>query len=80
MKDVKVTCDACGKDLTYTGNCVDYRLLVTSESLGSGRGEDGRSYAVTAMMIYPPVDRSYHFCNLRCLRACPEIVGEPVAA
>lgn len=57
----KVTCDHCRSDLTNTGNCVDYRLVLKSESLPP------RSNSVTAMMIYPPVERPHHFCGLGCL-------------
>src|SRR5688500_12856702 len=61
-KVVKVTCDGCGKDLTTRTNSVDYRLVLGSESKpGYGEG------AYTDMAIYPPTDRTYYFCDLRCL-------------
>jgi hypothetical protein len=61
-KIVKVTCDGCGRDLTTRTNCVDYRLVLASEDKpGHGAG------VYTAMMIYPPVERSYYFCGLGCL-------------
>jgi hypothetical protein len=55
------TCDACGKDLTTTGNCVDYRLIVGSENIPTVGG------FVTAMGKYPPTDRTYYFCGLYCM-------------
>lgn len=62
MREEKVVCDACGKDLTVRTNCVDYRLVLGSESKpGYGTG------FYTSMGIYPPVDRTYHFCALKCL-------------
>ena len=61
-KLVKITCDGCGRDLTTRSNSVDYRLVLGAESKpGYGDG------AYTAMMIYPPVDRTYYFCDLQCL-------------
>jgi hypothetical protein len=61
-KIVKVTCDGCGHDLTTRSNCVDYRLVLSSESKpGYGTG------VYTAMALSPPVDRSYYFCDLECL-------------
>lgn len=62
MKTVTIICDACGSDLTRTGNSVDYRLVVTSEGIPSGGG------AVTDWGASPPVKRAYHFCGLKCLR------------
>lgn len=56
-----VTCDACGQDLTLTGNSVDYRLVLAAEPIPSWGG------AVTDMLIHPPVERPHHFCSLRCL-------------
>lgn len=62
MRDEKVTCDGCGRDLTTRSNSVDYRLALDSESK-PGRG-DG---FYTDMMIYPSIDRPHHFCGLKCL-------------
>lgn len=63
MKTVEIKCDACDADLTYTGNCVDYRLVLASENkpIFPGAG------FVTSMGMYPAVDRTYHFCGLECL-------------
>lgn len=62
MRNEKVTCDGCGADLTTRSNSVDYRLVLSSETkpvYGAG--------CYTDMMIYPPVERTYHFCLLGCL-------------
>ncbi len=62
-EQTKITCDLCSKDLTFTGNCVDYRLKLMDEIIppyGS---------SVTAMMRYPSLkDGSRHFCGIVCLR------------
>jgi hypothetical protein len=63
MHNETIICDGCGHDLTYTENSVDYRLVLASQSMASLGG------VVTDMMIYPPVERSYHFCRLQCLDA-----------
>lgn len=58
----QVTCDGCATDLTTRTNSVDYRLVLESESKpGYGAG------CYTDMMIYPPIDRTHHFCGLCCL-------------
>lgn len=58
----KVTCDACGKDLTTRSNSVAYRLALDSERMpGCG------SFVSTGMMISPPVERTHHFCDFPCL-------------
>ena len=59
----QITCDGCDADLTYTGNCEDYRLVLGNENKPTFPGAG----AVTAMGIYPPIDRTHHFCDLRCL-------------
>lgn len=63
MQKIEINCDGCGHDLTYTGNCVDYRLVLGNESKPTYPG----ARAVTAMGISPPVDRAHHFCGLDCL-------------
>jgi hypothetical protein len=59
----EIKCDGCDADLTYTANCVDYRLVLGNESKPTYPGAG----AVTAMGIYPPVERTHHFCGLGCL-------------
>ena len=63
MRDVKVTCDACGRDITSTWNCEGYRLVLRTESKSGC--DDG---IVTAMACPPEISRSYHFCGLHCLK------------
>ena len=67
----QIICDSqhCQKDLTYTGNCEDYRLVLRSQSKTPWYVREGRSGgAVTAMAITPPVARPYYFCGLECLK------------
>lgn len=61
MQKLEITCDQCGSDLTATGNCVDYRIVLANESLPSLGG------FVTSMMIYPPLEGTAHFCGTLCL-------------
>ena len=61
MQIIQVSCDGCARDLSSTGNCQDYRLVLKSESLPQ------RSSFVTLMAISPPIGRPHHFCSLRCL-------------
>lgn len=61
MKQVDITCDACGHDLTATGNSIDWRLSLTAERKPSRGG------FVTDMMIYPAIKHDMHFCGLPCL-------------
>ena len=65
-----ITCDyqKCGKDITYTGNVVGYRLVLASESKSPWYEKEGKQGGVvTDMMIYPPIKRNHYYCNLRCL-------------
>ena len=68
MKISSISCDKCAKDLTYTGNCQDYYLVLTYGSKAAWYEKEGlRGGAVTAMALSPPVSRTYHFCDLNCL-------------
>ncbi len=60
MKTVEIKCDSCGKDLTTTSNCDDFRLCVSSERIYS-RGD-----ILTAMEFTRPLDASLHFCGWPC--------------
>jgi hypothetical protein len=60
-KTTIVVCDACGHDLTETGNCEDYRVLLCSERIPSWDG------IVTAMAAYPEFPHALHFCSRVCL-------------
>jgi len=62
VERTEITCDGCGRDLTYTGNCEAYRLALSNERIRS------RGSIVTSMAAYPAIERTAHFCKLSCLR------------
>jgi len=62
MKEEKITCNHCGRDLTTTTNSIDYRLSLTSDRI------QPRSSCCTDMMIYPIIEEDAHFCSLVCLK------------
>lgn len=61
-KNVTVTCDNCNADLTYTYNCIDYRLALMNQHMPSKGG------AVTAMLIHPIIDKDAYFCGIKCMK------------
>lgn len=61
-KAVKIECDYCKFDLTYTTNCVDYYLTL---SLCKKTNNTNIS---TLMHIEPPINGDMHFCDVRCLK------------
>lgn len=64
----EIKCDECGTDLTYTGNCADYYLVVSSAGKSPWYLREGLDGGVlTAMAAYPPVNRTHHFCDLKCM-------------
>jgi hypothetical protein len=68
METTEIKCDQCGEDITYTGNSVDYRLILGFQSKDPWYLKEGlRGGAVTDMMISPPLNRAYHFCGTSCL-------------
>lgn len=64
MKNTEVKCDGCGADITCTRNSIDYRLWLTNET----KPICPDTNTVTALMIYPPLKRDFHFCGVGCLK------------
>ena len=62
-KTVEIKCDQCGRDLSATGNCIDYRLALLNQEIPTQGG------ANTLMMSYPALDQDSYFCGTRCLKA-----------
>ena len=58
---VKVTCDKCGKDITTTGNCENWRLAVINEPIPSRGG------VVTLMHAEPVLETNLYFCSWNCI-------------
>lgn len=68
MRTTEIKCDNCEADVTYTGNSVDYRIVLGSESKSPWYEREGKSGgAVTDMMIYDPFPKTRHFCSTTCL-------------
>lgn len=65
MKNNFVTCDSCGRDITYTLNCEDYRLALKVESKDLDPKTGG---CVNLVLIPPPIDNDADFCGVGCLR------------
>ncbi len=59
----EVLCDQCEADLTYTGNCVDYRLALLNQNIPL-KGD-----FATSMALYPCIKRDAYFCSIGCLAA-----------
>lgn len=57
-----VTCDGCGKDLTYATNCIEYRLHLCDVPIPF------KSAIVTAMHVEPNITAPADFCGFKCLR------------
>lgn len=62
MKTIQISCDGCEKDITYVGLKPDFRLCLTCEQLNHERG------FIFAINVCPEILRSYHFCDLTCLK------------
>jgi hypothetical protein len=58
----EITCDHCKRDLSSTGNSIDYAITVKNRRLPSVGG------SVTNMMIYPQLENDLDFCGLGCLK------------
>lgn len=62
MKEIKITCDHCNRDLTTTGSMPDYRICLSAESMPHDTN------VIYSVMVYPPFDRDKFFCGLECLK------------
>lgn len=68
MRTTEIKCDNCGCDLTYTGNSVDYRVVLSSEGKAPWFEREGLSGgAMTDVAIADPFPKTRHFCNETCL-------------
>lgn len=64
MSDCKeIRCDQCNRDLTTTGNSVDYRVLLKAEQIPSRDG------ALTDAMDWPYPKTPKRFCGPKCVWA-----------
>lgn len=61
MRTTKVTCDACERDLSSTGNQVNHRLALRSETLRAETGD------LSTLFVPPEINREHHFCDLSCV-------------
>lgn len=62
MRETKITCDNCKKDLTETGRRPAYRLVLSSESIPHSTN------IPSFVLIRPEIEQDRYFCNLACLR------------
>ena len=58
------TCDACKKDLTFTSNAREYRLVVMAQPMLGMPGNTPDRASVKAS----PLDEPLHFCDTKCLK------------
>lgn len=78
-KTLEITCDGCGDDIAYTGNCVDYRLVLTSEAKAPWYAREGlEGGAVTAMYISRPISRDHTFCNYDPVLRAEEVACQAI--
>lgn len=68
---LKYGCDYCNRDLTYDEGCDSWRLELSSKKMDFAPG--GFRYAI---MTYSPIERTYHFCGLKCLKKWMESDGK----
>jgi len=61
MKRTKITCDHCERDITEGGSSLEFRLVLSQERLANHTGYE------SAVMVYPPLKHTMHFCNKACL-------------
>ena len=60
---INTYCNHCGRDLTYTGLAVDYRLSLANEQIPVNPARN-----ITRVAARAPLDGTRHFCGIDCLR------------
>lgn len=58
-----INCDNCSIDLSHDNGADVYMIKLKNQQLAHGGGD--MRYDI---MIYPPLDRDYHFCGIECLK------------
>lgn len=71
MKVIKVTCDTCQRDISTTGNCEEFCILLRDEPMPQADG----CVAVTTMAPKRWIGDDRHFCSDKCLREWVEHFG-----
>jgi len=75
MREVKITCDGCGKDITNTAQMPAFRLHLLAESLPH------TSNSVYSVRVYPPIKRDCYFCDTECLKSwLTTLANDPASA
>lgn len=67
MKTEQVTCDQCGADITYHQSSYPAEWIITLRAETKPRPPDYKGGLVYAVISYPPLGRTLHFCRLGCL-------------
>lgn len=65
MKTNSVKCDSCGEEQVVETNYPHHWGL----QLSTVDFKQNRGGMIFDVMLYPPLEREYHFCGLHCLRA-----------
>ncbi len=61
-KVIKITCDNCEKDLTYSRGGIDYCLVLDTREYGPN------SNVILAYASRPEIDETKYFCGIGCLK------------
>ena len=61
-KEIKITCDNCDKDITYTDRMPAYRVVIDCERL------QNVSNSEFAINVIPPIPNTLYFCSLGCMK------------
>ena len=63
MEDEKITCANCGRDLSITGNCIDFRLALNAEEIPE------RTNCFTLLSKCPQLNKTVYLCDIKCLKS-----------
>ncbi len=66
-KTTTILCDNCERDLSSSGNSIDYRIALLNQGIPSRGG------FVTDVMLYPHLEHDRYFCGVRCMRKFLEL-------
>lgn len=76
MKTVTVVCDQCGADLSYHESSWPAEYVITLSAEVKPRPPGYTGGFVYAVPSHPPLSRTFHFCDMNCLREHPSVTGK----
>ena len=68
-ENIEVHCDQCEADISYHDSAYPQEWIITLAATRKPRRPDYKGEVMFACICYPPLERTYHFCDDKCVAA-----------